>query len=281
MSPIADNVAITAGAGTTIATDDLGAGGHAQFMKVMDGTLDSTNKWVINSDGSAMFAGNVASGATDSGNPVKVGGRYNATPPTLTDGQRGDAQLDTRGSLKTTISNQNGTVGLGVASIPSFDGSLPSDGMALASSHNWAFNGSLYERVRTAAVGDGAPATGIQAAAMMGYNGSAWDRMRGDTNGLYAQGNAAAGATDAGNPVKVGGRYNSTLPTLTTGQRGDLQLSASGELLANLHSPTVTQNGETKVLVYDSGVKNVLNELLFVMRDVRALLMQEKPEYVN
>lgn len=47
--------------------------------------------------------GNVASGATDSGNPVKVGGKYNATAPTLTDGQRGDVQLDVNGNLKVTL----------------------------------------------------------------------------------------------------------------------------------------------------------------------------------
>ena len=45
--------------------------------------------------------GNVASGATDSGNPVKIGGKYNATLPTLVDGQRGDAQLSIRGNLRT------------------------------------------------------------------------------------------------------------------------------------------------------------------------------------
>lgn len=44
--------------------------------------------------------GNVASGATDSGNPVKVGGVYNSTPPTLTNGQRGDIQMDAQGGQK-------------------------------------------------------------------------------------------------------------------------------------------------------------------------------------
>lgn len=46
--------------------------------------------------------GQVASGATDVGNPVKVGGRYNNSPPTLTDGQRGDAQLDVNANVKVT-----------------------------------------------------------------------------------------------------------------------------------------------------------------------------------
>lgn len=48
----------------------------------------------------AVYGGGVASGATDSGNPVKVGGKYNATPPTLTDGQRGDLQMDSAGNTK-------------------------------------------------------------------------------------------------------------------------------------------------------------------------------------
>lgn len=47
--------------------------------------------------------GNVASGATDSGNPVKVGGKYNSTAPTFTDGQRGDLQIDANGNLKTSM----------------------------------------------------------------------------------------------------------------------------------------------------------------------------------
>lgn len=38
---MADNVAITAGSGTNIATDDV-AGTHFQRMKLVDGTLDST-----------------------------------------------------------------------------------------------------------------------------------------------------------------------------------------------------------------------------------------------
>lgn len=49
--------------------------------------------------------------------------------------------------------------------------------------------------------------------------------VTGAVNGLLAVGgNAASGATDSGDPVKVGGIFNTTLPTITNGQRGDLQL---------------------------------------------------------
>lgn len=65
-------------------------------------------------------------------------------------------------------------------------------------------------------------------------------------------GNVAAGATDSGNPVKAGGVYNSSLPTLTTGQRGDLQLDANGKLLiaATNNDPATGTNqtsGNTKL----------------------------------
>jgi hypothetical protein len=45
-------------------------------------------------------------------------------------------------------------------------------------------------------------------------------------------GNAASGAADSGNPVKVGGTYNTTKPVLTNGQRGDIQLNAEASQIA-------------------------------------------------
>ena len=50
-------------------------------------------------NGTIRVGGGVAAGATDSGNPTKVGGKYNATLPTLTDGQRGDMQLTDRAGV--------------------------------------------------------------------------------------------------------------------------------------------------------------------------------------
>jgi hypothetical protein len=52
---MADNVSITAGSGTTVAADELTDGTlgtvKVQYVKLMDGTLDSSNKLVINSAG--------------------------------------------------------------------------------------------------------------------------------------------------------------------------------------------------------------------------------------
>lgn len=62
--------------------------------------------------GTSGVTGNVASGATDSGNPVKVGGVYNSTEPTLTNGQRGDLQIGSTGSLQVTLMGHNATTPL-------------------------------------------------------------------------------------------------------------------------------------------------------------------------
>ncbi len=51
-------------------------------------------------------------------------------------------------------------------------------------------------------------------------------------------GNVAENATDSGNPVKVGAVYNSSLPTYTAGQRGNLQVNNKGELRSFLTVPT-------------------------------------------
>lgn len=48
----------------------------------------------------AQVVGSVASGSADSGNPVRISGTYNATPPTFSDGVRAGLQADSKGSLR-------------------------------------------------------------------------------------------------------------------------------------------------------------------------------------
>lgn len=69
------------------------ASAQANTQSVFQGNAASLNVAAV---------GNVASGVTDSGNPIKVGGIYNASAPTFTNGQRGDLQLDSSGNLKIT-----------------------------------------------------------------------------------------------------------------------------------------------------------------------------------
>lgn len=92
---MADNVAITAGSGTTVATDDL-AGVHYQRVKIVwgpDGTANdadvATGKPIPvqlrGSDGSDVsLSEDVAHDAVDSGKPVKIGAKAIAGLSTAT-----------------------------------------------------------------------------------------------------------------------------------------------------------------------------------------------------
>lgn len=62
------------------------------------------------------------------------------------------------------------------------------------------------------------------------FNGTTWDRQRGDTKGSWVQGNVASGVADAGNPISIAGVYNSTIPSASSGQRGVLQLGPANGL---------------------------------------------------
>lgn len=64
-----------------------------------------------------------------------------------------------------------------------------------------------------------------------GSDGTNLRAIQTDANGnLKAVGSVASGSADSGNPVKAGGVFNTTLPTFTNGQRGDLQINSKGAL---------------------------------------------------
>ncbi len=71
-----------------------------------------------------------------------------------------------------------------------------------------------------------------------GWNGATWDQLNATSGNLNVGGNVASGAADAGNPVKIGGVFNTANPTVTTGQRVDLQTNNRG-ILQNLLVNTV------------------------------------------
>ncbi len=100
---MANNVAITAGSGTDIATDDV-AGVHYQVVKLAIGTEDSatrapgdaTNGLLV--DVSRLPA--VAHDAADSGNPLKIGAKAESSLASVTlvaDGDRTDMYADLDG----------------------------------------------------------------------------------------------------------------------------------------------------------------------------------------
>lgn len=180
-------------------------------------TVSPTSPLPVVAGGSGATAqqvqGNVAAGTADAGNPVKVGGRYNTTSPTLTNGQRGDLQLDTNGNLEVTLFNSG--------NIPNLAGATNADGVAVA---------TTASRLGTVSFG-------------YVYNGSTWDRQRGNAAGTFVERTQifsetatvlAASATltgvtrdTAAVPGGVGTRFKNFVAEVFTDQAGTLYIDKS------------------------------------------------------
>jgi hypothetical protein len=113
------NVAITASTAPTVAqcVQLTAANLNAQvFGASADGVTAAPNPVVVgggtlggvvetmtvDANGNVAVVGSVAAGTADSGNGVKISGVYNTTVPALTNGQRGDLQVDSRSAQLTT-----------------------------------------------------------------------------------------------------------------------------------------------------------------------------------
>lgn len=175
--------------------DGTNIGGGGGGGVVTQGTASNLNAQVV---------GNSASGATDSGNPVKIGAKYNTTLPIYTDGQRGDLQINTRGQLMTILSGTNSTSG--IASVAA--------NVDAASANNFGLQVGAYNML---------------------FNGSTWDRARGDTAGAYnvltptaSANNAVVGtasaAAESGRVLKASAGNVYSVSITTGGSAGYLML---------------------------------------------------------
>lgn len=153
-------VALAAGSATIGALTANQSVNQAQVAGVATATGNGVvgtgvQRVAIASDNTAfpiIAAGNAASGVADSGNPVKVGGVYNSTKPTYTNGQRGDLQIDTRGNQFAVIRGEDG--------VSSATLTTPTDGLGTFNAL-WTYGYNVV------------------------YNGSTWNFQRGDTTGTY------------------------------------------------------------------------------------------------
>jgi hypothetical protein len=82
--------------------------------------------------------GNIPAGGADSGNGIKVSAVYNASPPSLTSGWRGDLQLDSTGNLKVNIATGGGSGG----TASTFSAAFPTIGTAIGAQ---SASGSLLQ----------------------------------------------------------------------------------------------------------------------------------------
>jgi hypothetical protein len=130
---MADNVAVTAGSGTTIAADEvvdatLGTV-KVQYVKLMDGTLDGTTKAAVGAGGLSVAqatgsnlhvtvdsATGLAQGSTTSGQTGSmVMGAVTTAAPSYTTAQTSPLSVNVAGSLRTSVEAQGINTGYYVA----------------------------------------------------------------------------------------------------------------------------------------------------------------------
>jgi hypothetical protein len=128
-------------------------GGNAE-QQVLDVRPLNSDGTVIGSTspiGAVIATGNVASGAADSGNPVKIGGVYQTTLSVLTGGTRWDAQVDNLGNLRVRLAGAAVTAADAIANNSITSVSLASEQsnsvrpMVVA---NYKYNGTSWDRNR-------------------------------------------------------------------------------------------------------------------------------------
>lgn len=152
-------------------------GGRVAGVVVLQCDTNGANCQPNGSTGAAaaQVQGNSASGVADTGNPVKVGGVFNSVLPTFTNGQRADLQITSRGAMYSVITdgaNTNAQI------------SVPNDGLT-----------------------NGVTALYVEPYNLV-FNGSTWDRMRGEANGQVVQ--PALSATYWNFAAATGGIVNTT-----------------------------------------------------------------------
>lgn len=94
------NQNITAGATVATYTDSSSRAHQEMVVQTQSGASDPIS---VSTSNPLPVGGNIADGAADAGNSVKVGGVYNTSAPTLSGGQRSTVQLDSSGNLKVNI----------------------------------------------------------------------------------------------------------------------------------------------------------------------------------
>jgi len=173
------------------------------------------------SGGTSAVDNSVFTGGTT--NVTPMGAIFDATPPTITDGNVGAPRMSSTRILLVDGSGATQPVSGTVAATQSGAWSL---------SANQSVNVAQINGI-TPLMGNGVTGTGSQRVTIasdntaFSVNATASQATAANLN-AEVQGDAASGAAKSGNPVQIGGVFNTTQPTVTTGQMVEAQSTARG-----------------------------------------------------
>jgi hypothetical protein len=195
-------------------------------------------------------AGNVASGATDSGNPVKVGGKYNSTLPTFTDGQRGDLQVGTRGSVSVQVKVPDSTSNVLTDSAGNWGVAVRGNNSGIGAYGNNSSDGSTGANV-------------LNVDPLLMNSAGSWDRQRNTLDGTLLASSARTATTNSPDQTNYNGRGVSVVLNVTANPGGietlSLKIQGKDSISGNYYDiadATVlfTAGNGTKVLTVYPGV---------------------------
>lgn len=187
-----------------------------------------TDTYSLLSSGSSV-GGAVASGSSDIGNPVKIGGVYNSTPPTVTTGQRVDAQLTSHGSVRSMVTGFGGTTSTPISNTVRFSAADATDaaGGTLAVLP-YLYNGSAQDVPFTCASQASVSVTAGNTTQIIALSGSTVIRICSVSLGISANGTVALTSgtgTNCGTPANAMAAIN-----LNTGTMWQQSAPAGGSL---------------------------------------------------
>lgn len=236
---MADNVAITAGSGTTIACDEVADATlgtvKVQYVKIMSGTLDDTAKADVDGNGlqvsvqASVLPTGAAADATltamQETNNAKTGMRVYIAK--ASDGSDLDYTTATDTNLKTvngtTALSGTGAVGAGAQRVAVAVDSATVAGSASLPAGSNVIGHVIVDSGTVTTVSTVTAVTAITNALPAGTN------LIGHVDGA-----AASGASVSGNPLLNGGRAATASPTaVTDGQAIALQLTETGKLVVS------------------------------------------------
>lgn len=220
---------LVANSGVDIGDVTINNGSGASAVNIQDGgnsiTVDGTIT-VEQTDSSNLqvqVQGVVAAGETDSGNPVKVGGKYALTLPTYTDGQRTELVSDSKGQIRMVLGVLNSTTAHHTGADNSDDVAVSATAAKLQIiNRNTVFDGTNWDRMYGDSV-NGLDVDVTRMAALVANSGV----DIGDVTINNASGGSAVNIQDGGNSITVdnGGTF-ATQATLQAGSNlvGDVSL---------------------------------------------------------
>lgn len=176
------------------------------------------------STGSTIVQGDVAAGATDSGNPVKGGGVFYTTPSSsqsLSNGQRGAFIVDNYGNQRVQIST------------------------GLVSGSDGVGNTVLTSAVGAGNISNTGNANPFVVAPYVLNGSGTWDRARGDTNGQWVVASPGSAAGNAIQPVVTSAVASSLVIKASAGNlyRVDLVAGASAGFLLIFDATSAPADG--------------------------------------